>query len=167
MTMTTGRSRATVSSIRRPPQNSSLTGNWLSDRPSDRGHPLDDRGGIGAGRRDHRGDLRERDVRGVLVDDPGGRARDLGQRPERDPLAVRQATAGEDRGPRRAGRGELPDEARLPDAWIAHDGDEPAGGLIHGALEGALQLGPFGVASHERGFLQGTAGDVTQADDDR
>ncbi len=160
----TGRPWATVSSIRRPPQNSSLTGNWLDDRPSIEVTRSTIAWASAPAGAIIGGDLRDGDVRGVLVDDPGSRAGHLGQRPERDPLAVRQAPAGEDRRPRRARRGEVPDEARLPDAWISHDRDEPAGGIIHGALEGALQLGPFGVASDERRFLQGGAGDVTQAD---
>ena len=68
-------------------------------------------------------DLVERLLEGILVVDAGGAPDDLGERPERDTVAVGQAAAAQHLAPF-PGRGaahELADQARLADARLADD----------------------------------------------
>ncbi len=75
---------------------------------------------------------------------------DLGERPERDPVAVRHAAAGEDAGAGVRARDELTQQRRLPDPGRPEDGEQVRGALAHGPLVGLPQLGELeGTAEHD------------------
>ena len=95
-------------------------------------------------------DLRERFFERVLCHDPRGVANDLRQRPERDAVAVREASAAHDPCLAAGGRGELLDETRLADAGIAHDRQQLGPPLCRDPEEGRRQPAHLGLASHER-----------------
>jgi hypothetical protein len=66
-------------------------------------------------------------LRRFVLGDPGRLDRHLRDRPERDPLPVGEAAAGDDDGGRRIDpRAELPDEAGLPDPRGAQDREQVA-----------------------------------------
>ena len=64
-------------------------------------------------------------LRRVALGDPRGLADGLGERPERDAVAVREAAAAQDHGLPLDRPDELVDQPRLADAGLADDGHEP------------------------------------------
>jgi hypothetical protein len=137
ITTTSGRRRAAASRKRR-------TANWISS--------------IGAGpeakptARATRGDpsallvVVEEGSDRLLIGAPGELLDHLGQRPERNALAVRQATADHDRR-RLPGVGEeAPDQARLADPRGTHDGHRAATALARGVVEGHAQRAQLELA---------------------
>ena len=87
----------------------------------------------------------------VLVVDPCELPHDLADRPEGDPLAVRQAPAAHDPPPVTDLRDELRGQARLPDARFTDDGDETAFPLRDHGLELPLEQLQLVLASGKRG----------------
>ena len=65
-----------------------------------------------------------RDSRRVLIGDAGGFADCLRERPERDAVAVREATTADQASSLGGSHGELPDEPRLADACVADNRGE-------------------------------------------
>ena len=74
----------------------------------------------------------------------------LGERPERDPVAVGKAAPAEHRRPLAEAGDELVGEPRLADSGRADDGDEAAALLRDRSLERPLQLGEGVLAADER-----------------
>src|SRR6266511_4313662 len=100
-------------------------------------------------RRDHlsvlvarqpRGDTREKVLAVEL-------SHDVGEGPERDALAVRQAPALHDRSPLTGPGGELRDQTRLADAGGAEDCEEMTGAFADGALVGTLEKHPLALST--------------------
>ena len=88
-----------------------------------------------------------------VLDDPGAPANHVGQRPERNAVAVREAASGVP--PDVAGQPvdvflELPGEARLSDTADPDDGDEMRPAVFRGGVVELLDEPQFAIASHER-----------------
>ena len=77
-------------------------------------------------------------------------ANGLGERPERDAVAVGEAAAAQDGRLALDGADELVDEPRLPDPRLADDGDEPAATVGGGAPERGAERLELGVAPDHR-----------------
>ncbi len=97
----------------------------------ERGRAEPDRRGDGRQHRigvitEQRGDAPDRQLGRIVVADPGGLAHDLGDRPERDAVPVREASSPEDPRARHHRPDELPRQAGLADARLADDGHHPA-----------------------------------------
>src|SRR5215207_9470881 len=71
-------------------------------------------------------------------------------RPERDPLAVRETASLQDRGAPTEPREKLAGEARLPHASRTHHGDELACAGVGDALEGVFEPAELEVAANQR-----------------
>ena len=103
--------------------------------------------------RHHRFELRRGLALIVRLEDPGLGLHDLPERPEGDPLAVRQATSvppGDQVGPFVERGSQLGDEAALADPRLADDGHELDRGLALGAEERLEQQRPLVLAPDER-----------------
>ena len=95
-------------------------------------------------------ELLPRHVRRVAVVEPDELLDRLEERPERDPLAVGQATATRDPCPPRHSVQELLHEPRLADTGEPEDGEELARGVCASLLEGVRQPTPLAAATHHR-----------------
>ena len=100
---------------------------------------------------EHRPDPLARGLRRILVGDAGCLPDHLGQRPERDALAVRQAPAAQDRDAVGAAH-ELLQQARLPDAGWSEDRHEPGPASSGRFGKGGVQGRQFGPAPDHRGI---------------
>ncbi len=99
-------------------------------------------------------DLRRDVVRRVLLEDAGLRLDDLAERPERDPVAVREAAAlapGDELGVGLDDAVELVDEAALADAGDADEREELRRPLVPRPLEGVPDDAELALASDELG----------------
>ncbi len=104
-------------------------------------------------------DLAPRLGRRVAVGQAGRLGDDLDDRPERDPLAVRQAPPPERDRARTRGGEELLDQARLADARRSQDREQLALPAGDGPLERLPQQGGFSLAVDQRGVqAPGVAG---------
>ena len=109
------------------------------------------------GFRDRRVELGDGFLRRVGLQDPGLSLHDLAERPERDPLSVRQAPA---QPPRDAiGQGldmprELGDQAALPDPRLAHHRGQLHRGVPPGPGEGFPQGRHFRLPTDQRGAVR-------------
>ena len=74
----------------------------------------------------------------IVVRDSRGRLDHLGQRPVRHALAVRKRATGQDRGALHAGQ-EFADEAALPHARLAVDGEDVRTAIADGACQRVLE----------------------------
>ena len=88
----------------------------------------------------------------VLLGDPGLRLDDLGERPQRDAVAVREAASlapGDELGIRVDDALELVDEAALPDARDADEREELRRSRVTSAVEGVLDDAELALAADE------------------
>ena len=120
--------------------------------PEQRQQPLAEPRALGALGK-HRVELRRRDLGRVGLQDPGVGLDDLAERPEGDPLAVRQAPAlppGDELGPGVDVGAELGDDPALAEPGLADDRDEldRVGG--DGLVEDALQERQVDLPADER-----------------
>src|SRR4029079_5209803 len=103
-----------------------------------RGDAVDDHFAI-RGIVDQAADLRPGDLGRVVLRDLCGLAHDLGQRPERDAVAVGKAPTAEDQRLARLAPGEVADQPGLSDAGVADDRDDPGPALPDRLGERAAQ----------------------------
>ena len=97
-------------------------------------------------------DLRRDVRRRVLFEDASLRFDDLAERPQRDPVPVREAAAlppRDELGIRLDGAIEFVHEPALSDPWHAHERKELWGALVTCALEGVTDDAELALAAHE------------------
>ncbi len=99
---------------------------------------------------DERAELPARLLGGVFLDDRRGLAHRLSERPERDPVAVREAPAADDGGLVRGRSHELLDESRLADTCLADHGHETAASRGDRVAQRPLEHLELGLAADHR-----------------
>jgi hypothetical protein len=124
--------------------------------PDQREQPLPEPRAVFAGGEDVV-ELRLRDGRGVRLEDPGMRFHDLAQRPEGDPLPVRETpalTPGREFGPRIEVREQLDHQTALPQAGFPGDGHELGRSAGDRLVEDALEEREVDLATDKRGTVR-------------
>ena len=102
--------------------------------------------------REHRGDPPASDLLRIGLREPGRLSHDLCDRPERDPLAVRETPSLQHQGALLRGATELLDETRFPDPRRTEDREELAPTIGDHPIEGLLQQDALAFAIDERGI---------------
>ena len=120
-------------------------GEWIGRESDGRGDPIGDL--VVTYKPEH---LRTRLLGMVILVDVGRLADDLDDRPERDPLTVRQAPPTDAQDRRRQRVEELLDEAGLPNARVADDRDHPEHRAADDGIEGRPQSPELVIASDQR-----------------
>ena len=147
-----GRSEAMLSSSFRTPQKSSVDREVATVQTDRRRDPLEHRGLVGETR-----DLPACDLGRIVVHDRGSLADDLDQRPERDAAPVRQAPAAEGGHlSRRCWSKNSLDQARLADARLGDDRDDPAAAGGDAASNSVDEGGQLRLASDQRAAAAAT-----------